>query len=245
MELKELWRIIKKRLVMVVVITLVATITSGVLSKFVLSRQYAGTATLIVIPHNSTQDLLTSMVTGQQLVDTYAQLVTSREVVQPVYSGLHSGMSLTKFTGAITATPETNTDLLTVTVKGSSPAFASRVANLVASQTVATVARVEHQKDLQVITPASPNPIAVSPKSKTNVAIAFVLGLLVSGGLAFLLEYLDDSVHSEDDVKRYFGLPVLTVIPTIDPPSRGKSTPLPSSKGTRRRGSSPTRVERG
>ena len=63
----------------------------------------------------------------------------------------------------------------------------------------------------------------MGPKTKVNVAIALVLGLMVSAGLAFLLEYLDDSVRSEEDVKRVFDLALLTVIPTIPGDVGGKT----------------------
>jgi len=36
---------------------------------------------------------------------------------------------------------------------------------------------------------------------------------------AYLLEYLDDCIHSPDDSERLFGLPTLGVIPKIKPPS--------------------------
>jgi len=63
-ELIELWRVIRKHLAMIVVVTVVAAATAGILSKFVLPKQYASTATLMVIPQNSAQDLLTNLVTG-------------------------------------------------------------------------------------------------------------------------------------------------------------------------------------
>jgi len=56
-------------------------------------------------------------------------------------------------------------------------------------------------------TPANPSP--VKPNKKLNLAIALVLGLLVSVGLAFLLEYLDTRIKTEEDVQRYLELPVL------------------------------------
>lgn len=214
MELQELWRVIRKRLGMMVLIAVVATVTSGLLSKFVLPKQYAGTATLIVIPQNSTQDLLTSMATGQKLVDTYAQLVLSRAVLTRVAES--EGVSVAQLTKMIITTPETNTDLLTITVKSSSPAMAANIANAVARSTVTEVTSVQGQKNLEVVNPALSSNIPVAPKTAINVAIALVLGLLVGGGLAFLLEYMDDSIHSEDDVKRVLDLPLLAVIPTID-----------------------------
>ncbi len=214
MELQELWRVIRKRLGMIVLIAVVATVTSGLLSKFVLSKQYAATATLFVIPQNSTQDLLTSMATGQKLVDTYAQFVLSRAVLTRVAES--EGVSVAQLTKMIIATPDINTDLLTITVKSSSPAMAANIANAVARSTVTEVTSVQGQKNLEVVNPALSSNIPVAPKAAINVAIALVLGLLVGGGLAFLLEYMDDSIHSEDDVKRVLDLPLLTVIPTID-----------------------------
>lgn len=248
MELQELWRVIRKRLKMILVITVVAVATSGILSKFILPKEYAGTATLIVIPHNSTQSLLTSMVTGQQLVDTYAQLVTSRAVVGGVIQSLGLNLTVTQLTKMITATPLTNTDLLTVTVKSPSSSFAARTANEVALKTVSEVTLVQGQKNLEVVNSAVNNPIPVGPKTKVNVAIALVLGLMVSAGLAFLLEYLDDSVRTEEDVKRVFDLPLLTVIPTIveesqETSAKGRSKRVTRSKVGKRTVRSSSRYE--
>jgi polysaccharide biosynthesis transport protein len=42
---------------------------------------------------------------------------------------------------------------------------------------------------------------------------AIVLGLMISAGLAFLLEFLNDSIKSPIDVKRYLNVPLLGMIP--------------------------------
>jgi len=39
-------------------------------------------------------------------------------------------------------------------------------------------------------------------------------------GLSFLWEYLDRSLRTEEDVQRYLGLPVLSVIPIADTAKR-------------------------
>ncbi len=46
-----------------------------------------------------------------------------------------------------------------------------------------------------------------------NVMIAFVLSLVAGIGLAFLLDFLDDTVKSIDDIDRYIHLPALAMIP--------------------------------
>lgn len=53
----------------------------------------------------------------------------------------------------------------------------------------------------------------VGPPRFRNVMIAFVLSLVAGIGLAFLLDFLDDTVKSIDDVDRYVHLPALAMIP--------------------------------
>ena len=58
-----------------------------------------------------------------------------------------------------------------------------------------------------------------SPVMSRALALSLVLGLGVAFVAAYLLEYLDDCIHSPDDSERLFGLPTLGVIPKIKPPS--------------------------
>jgi succinoglycan biosynthesis transport protein ExoP len=66
-------------------------------------------------------------------------------------------------------------------------------------------------KDAEV--PSSP----VEPTPLRTAVLAFVVGLLIGLGAAFLLDYLDDKVRTEDDLERLVVHPVLSVVP-IDPP---------------------------
>lgn len=61
----------------------------------------------------------------------------------------------------------------------------------------------------EAATPEKP----ISPQPRKTLPIALALGLFAGLGLAFLLEYLDDTIHSPDDVQRYIGLTTLGIIP--------------------------------
>lgn len=69
----------------------------------------------------------------------------------------------------------------------------------------------------RAITPTTP----VKPKVKLNVAIAAFLGLFVGIGLAFLLEYLDTTLKTKEDVERVLGLSVLGQIPRFEDAASG------------------------
>jgi len=53
----------------------------------------------------------------------------------------------------------------------------------------------------------------VSPNVRMNLLLGAAVGLVFGVGIAFLLEYLDTSVKSLEDVERYLEVPVLAVIP--------------------------------
>jgi tyrosine-protein kinase len=69
----------------------------------------------------------------------------------------------------------------------------------------------------QLVVPAVPDPVPVSPKRTQDAVIAIGVGLLLGIGLALLRENLDDRVRGKDQLEQLMpGIPVLGVIPVID-----------------------------
>ncbi|HLQ46511.1 MAG TPA: polysaccharide biosynthesis tyrosine autokinase, partial [Planctomycetaceae bacterium] len=83
------------------------------------------------------------------------------------------------------------------------------------------------------IVPESP----VGPARLRSVMLAFVLSLALGVGLALFLEYLDDSVHSTDDVERFLRLPALAVIPAMSGGSARRRLFSPATSLQKRNGS--------
>src|SRR6266446_810387 len=83
------------------------------------------------------------------------------------------------------------------------------------------------------IVPESP----VGPARLRSVMLAFVLSLALGVGLALFLEYLDDSVHSTDDVERFLRLPALAVIPAMSGSSARRRLLSPGTTLQKRNGS--------
>lgn len=69
------------------------------------------------------------------------------------------------------------------------------------------------ETNLVVVSPAMLPNAPVKPNKTMNMAVALVLGLMVSVGLAFLLNYLDNTVKNPKEAEEVLGLPVLGQIP--------------------------------
>lgn len=54
-----------------------------------------------------------------------------------------------------------------------------------------------------------------SPKTRVNVTAAAVLGLVIAALLAFLLEYLDNTLKTTEDLERHLGLNMLGSVPRM------------------------------
>ena len=81
-----------------------------------------------------------------------------------------------------------------------------------------------------------------SPNKKRNLILALILGLGGGVGLAFLFDFLDNSVKTSEDVERYAGLPTLGVVPKFSLEGANKAY----SYGRRLKGGKePTQLEAG
>jgi capsular exopolysaccharide synthesis family protein len=59
--------------------------------------------------------------------------------------------------------------------------------------------------------PSSPS----SPNLKLNLAVALILGLILSSGLVLLIESFSDRVEDAEELERITGFPVIATIPTL------------------------------
>jgi len=92
---------------------------------------------------------------------------------------------------------------------------------------------LQQQKELQVVSNSRSNNVQVmdraevpggpfSPNTRREWFTAMMAGMLVAFGLAFGIEYLDDTVKTPEDVSKRLGLPLLGLVPAI----RGTRVPL-------------------
>ncbi len=90
---------------------------------------------------------------------------------------------------------------------------------------------LQRQRELQITSNDRPNNVSVAtiarvpgapigPQRTRNIVLALMLSLAAGIGLAFLLDYLDDTLKTVNDIDRYIHLPALAVIPALRNESR-------------------------
>ncbi|HEU4389853.1 MAG TPA: polysaccharide biosynthesis tyrosine autokinase [Blastocatellia bacterium] len=98
----------------------------------------------------------------------------------------------------------------------------------------AEIQKAEQHNSNRIMEPASLPGAPVGPRRLRTILMALFLSLVGGVGLAFFLEYLDNTVKTVEDVSRYAQLPALSVIPAIE----GASGKRLSSRHQKRIGTS-------
>jgi capsular polysaccharide biosynthesis protein len=161
------------------------------------------------------------------LVDDYTQIVTSDAFAAGVLRIMGNQLTLGKTTQTVTRADikaaiqaDRKQRELHITVTGYSRDEAKQLSDAVG--TVLTQLKLEPIKgqladDKPVFTQideATPDTIKSSTsKDLINAVVRVVVGLAAAVALAFLLEYMDNSVRDERDAERVLGMPVIGTIP--------------------------------
>ncbi|MDF2532094.1 MAG: hypothetical protein K0Q65_1675 [Clostridia bacterium] len=218
-DLREYLYILKKRLWIVVLITFITTAASGVISFFVLEPVYQANTTLYVGKNISMdgnigyQDVLLS----GQLVKDYRELAKSRLVSNMVINelGLRDTTTI-EIANMLGVNLRSDTRIIEITAQHMNPVFARDVANKVADVFKRKSVELIEVDNVQVIDIAETPTDPIKPNKMMNVAIGFILGVMIGLGLVFLMEYLDNTLKTANDVEKYLGLAVIGTIPHFD-----------------------------
>ena len=92
--------------------------------------------------------------------------------------------------------------------------------------------------NISVVDPAIIPDTPIKPQKLKNLLLGLLLGLMLGAGLAFFVEYLDDTLKGGEEARRVIGAPVLAVIPFI-PPDAEQNTELHSAMISHLRPKSP------
>lgn len=219
-SLKELFQTLRKRLWLITIITVIATTISGLVSYFYLTPVYQSSTQILVNQEKSDQTAFNynEIQTNLQLINTYNVIIKSPPILDLVIKELDLDKSVEQLNGQITVASEQNSQVVKITVNDTDPSQAVAIANTLTVIFKEEIVKIMNVDNVSIFSPAelSDNPSPVKPQPVLNMAIAFVVGLMVGVGLAFLLEYLDNTIKTEQDVERLLELPILGTITQID-----------------------------
>lgn len=219
-SLKEIFYIFKKRLTLIVVVTLIAIASSAIFTFFIATPQYQASTQILINQTQENEQPITSseLQSNRELINTYNVIMTSPIILESVIeeTGIDRGVS--GLQGQITVSSEEESQVVTLAVEDSNPDLASNLANTIAQTFEEEVVNIMNIDNVSILSSSQAEDIMspVSPQPLLNLMVSLVIGLMIGVGLAVLLEFIDQTVKTEQDVEKILGLPILGSISVID-----------------------------
>ncbi|GGC85027.1 capsular polysaccharide biosynthesis protein [Thalassobacillus devorans] len=240
-SLKEIAQVLKKRFWLILSTAVAAVAIAALLSYYFLTPTYEATTQFIVNTSQSQEESefdVNDIRTGVELINTYNVVIKSPAILDDVISELELNRSADNLRQSLNISSEQNSQVVTVTVTDTNQNRAAMVANTTVEVFKEKIQDYMNVDNVNILSEAQPvdNPVPVSPKPLLNMAIALVLGLMVGVGIAFLLEYLDNTIKAEKDIEDKLGLPVLGIITHISEDEIVKSAEAANATSLRTKG---------
>ncbi len=219
-SLREIFFILKKHIKLIVLLWVLAVAISSAVTFFILDKEYSAFTTLMVgkprdyINENKIE--YNELLLNQKLVSTYGELIKTRVVSEKVISNLGLSLSYNTFRSKVNVSLVKDTEIIGITVTDTDPLLAAEIANETAAVFMDTVQEIMKVENVQVIDEAEPSEYPVSPRPMLNLAISAILGLMLGVFLSFLIELLDNTIKTPEDIEKYLGLTVIGSIPNVE-----------------------------
>ena len=220
-SLKQIFEILRKRAWIIVAITLTAIFIATIINFFLIKPVYESNTTIMVgKPRNRIVDennpiTYQEIQTNRLLVSTYREIAKSRTVLEEVIKDLNLDISIGQLREKVDVSLVKDTEIIQIKVQDHDPETAANLANTIASAFSKQVIKIMNVENVQVLDEAIPQLSPVKPKKTMNIAISLVLGAMLGIFVAFILEFLDTSIKTPEDVEKYLGLPVIGTIPYL------------------------------
>ena len=218
-DLRELLGIIKRRWWLIGLITFFVVLITIVYSFFIVTPVYQSSTTVMVGSSAANQSGnvdLSELNINRRLAETYGEIVRSRRVANQVIDSMGLNLSTGQLQNKISVAQVRSTEFIEISVSDPNPILAAEIANQLAEsfkENIVEIMNVDNVSTLDVaVVPNNP----VSPNERLNIAIGFVLGLMIGVFIVFLREYLDNTIKTREDVERHLGLPVIGSVPVME-----------------------------
>ncbi|WP_036708295.1 YveK family protein [Paenibacillus pinihumi] len=223
LDLRDYFRIIRKRVWMILAIVVAACMVSGIFSVYFKKPVYEA-STKIIVNQSASQAISQQLDINQinsniRMIDTYKEIIKTPAILDKV-AEQYPQFELTaeELSKKVKVSSVNNTQVMTLAVQDISYRKAAEIANAVSLIFQSEIPQLFNIENVSILNEAKVDafPAPVSPNIPLNIAISFVVALMLGVGISFLLEFLDDTLKSEEDVQRYLGLPTLGAISKMD-----------------------------
>lgn len=212
-DLLEIFYVLKKNVVKILAAALAGLLLFGAYSFLLAKPVYESTARLYILTQSTSITSFADIQLSSSLAKDYEEMIFSRPVVMKVKEDLQLDYDYEEMKEMLTVSNPNDTRCLNITCRSHDKKEACDMANEYANVSKRQIADIMATDEPTLFEEAVVNDDPIKPEKAKNMAIGFLLGLIIACAVAVIRYMMNDSIKNEQDVERYLGLNTLAAIP--------------------------------
>lgn len=152
------------------------------------------------------------------LIESYKEILKSSNVLDKVVENHPEfGLTAERLGKKLKVTSADKTQIINIQAEDADYGKAVMIVNAVAQTFIRDIPSLMNMDNVSLMSAADPGkrPAPANAGIVTNIAVSFMLSLIVALGAVFFAENLNNTIRSEKEAEHYIGLPVMATIGTI------------------------------
>ena len=214
-DLSKYFFVLKKKMWLICLSAIVCGGISGLVSFYILEPVYEANTSLIVNKEIKKTQITTTddLNYVQKLAITYGEIIKSRTVITSTIEKLKLDMTYEELEKIISVSNVSDTQIIKISIEHKNPVLATKICNTIPEIFTKEVQRISKASGVEVIDKAIVPEEPIKPNKIMNIAIAMLLGVMVSVFVICLTEALNTSIKEPKDIEEKLGIPVFGVLP--------------------------------
>jgi capsular polysaccharide biosynthesis protein len=216
MQLSDYVQVLTKRWWVIALTLLAAAVGAFGVSKL-LPDTYRSQAVYLAFANQADNGL---NIVLRNSMNSYRELVMQPDVLDQISQSIGLDISGERWMRDVAIQPRPDEQKIVIEVDAPSLDQSMAMADAVGDRIVAEVnsinSRLEGTARINLQQIQRARLIAIQPNTRINVLAGAFLGLIVGILLAYILEYLDDTLKTSADVERFVGLTTIGAIPSVE-----------------------------
>lgn len=212
-DLLELFWAMVNRWKFILLLMLIGAMLTGVYYLIGIKPSYQADAS-IFITNNESVITVSDLQLSSELTEDYAKIIKSRNVLKQVIKELDLDLDYRGLSKLVTVTNPDNSHIITITVTCGDVELCRDIANSLMNIGLDRIYQVVGSSEPTVIDYSEAEAVEeITPSLTKYLAIGLLFGMVLACGLICVRYMTDTTLKTEDDLKKYLNIPVLSVVP--------------------------------
>lgn len=222
-DLLEVANVIWQKIWAVIMCFVIGAVLFGGYTKMMVTPQYTATSMIYILGRTTSISSITELQLSSALTADFTIMAKSRAVINGVIKEMDLNMTYDQLKNSVNITNPSDSHILQIEVTNPDPKLAKDISNTMANAVAENIASVMATDKPSIaekaVTPGAPS----SPNIMKNIAMGGIVGAALAVGLIVLGYMMDDTIKTEEDVRKYLQINTLASV-SLEKKRRKKSS---------------------